>query len=128
MPGNFYDVNPPVLGRPKVWVPSFSHPLEDALLLFAVLGAKVSEVRAVLGEFEKSRNRSRLDIDARFPQGFPRQVYLANQRHLREWHVVVSAANGSIAKKDLDVLKKYKGLDVEIRETSSFQRATREHR
>lgn len=125
MPGNLYDVEPPTLGRPKVWVPSFSHPIEDALLLFAVMGAKVPEVRAVLSEFEKSRNRSRLDIDAAFPEGFPRQVYLTNQKHLNGWHVVVSASNGSHAKRDLSALKRYKGIDVEVRETTSFQRSTR---
>ena len=122
MPGNLYDSTPPELGRPKVWVPSFPHPLEDALLLFAVMGAKVPEVRAVLSEFDKSRNRSRLDIDASFPKGFPRQVYATNQKHLKGWHVVVSVGDASHAKKDLDALKKYKGLDIEVRETTSFQR------
>ena len=126
MPGNLYDSKPPQLGRPKVWVPSYLHPLEDALLLFAVMGAKVPEVRAVLGEFDKSQNRSRLDIDALFPKGFPRQVYAANQKHLKDLHVVVSIGNGSLAKKDLDALKKYKGIDVEVRETSSFQRRLNE--
>lgn len=122
MAGNLYDSKPPELGRPKVWVPSYPHPIEDALLLFAVMGAKVAEVRAVLGEFEKSRNRTRLDIDASFPKGFPRQVYAANQKHLKDLHVVVSVGEGSHAKKDLDVLMKYKGLDIEVRETTSFQR------
>ena len=122
MPGNLYDKKPPQLDRPKVWVPSHLHPLEDALLLFTVMGAKVPEVRAVLGEFEKSRNRTRLDINALFPKGFPRQVYEANQKHLKGWHVVVSACNGSLAKKDLDALKKYKSIDVDVRETTSFQR------
>ena len=124
MPGNLYDSKPPKLGQPKVWVPSFPHPLEDALLLFAVMGAKVPEVRAVLGEFEKSRSRTRLDIDAAFPKGFPRQVYAANQKHLKGWQVVVSVGDASHAKKDLDALKKYKGLDIEVRETTSFQKRT----
>ena len=122
MPGNLYDSPPPILGKPKVWVPSFNHPLEDALVLFAVMGAKIPEVRAVLSEFEKSRNRSKLDVDAVFPKGFPKEVYSANQKHLRNWHFVISASDGSHAKKDLEVLKKYKGLDIEVRETSSFQR------
>jgi hypothetical protein len=122
MPGNLYDSKLPEIGRPKVWVPSYPHPLEDALLLFAVMGAKVPEVRAVLGEFDKSRNRSRLDIDASFPKGFPREVYAANQKHLKGWHVVVSVGDASHAKKDLAALKKYKGLDIEVRETTSFQR------
>jgi hypothetical protein len=122
MPGNLYDLKAPELGRPKIWVPSYPHPLEDALLLFAAMGAKVPEVRAVLGEFEKSRSRNRLDIDELFPKGFPRQVYAANQKHLKGWHVVVSVGGGSHARKDLDTLKKYKGLDIEVRETTSFQR------
>jgi len=122
MPGNLYDVKPPALGRPKVWVPSYPHPLEDALLLFAVMGAKLSEVKAVLREFDKSPNRSRLDIDGSFPKGFPRQVYASSQKHLKGWHVVVSVGDTSHAKKDLDALKKYKGLDIEVRETTSFQR------
>ena len=121
MPGNLYDSKPPELSRPKVWVPSYPHPLEDALLLFAVMGAKVPEVRAVLGEFEKSRSLTRLDIDASFPKGFPRQVYVANQKHLKGWHVVVSVGYASHAMKDLDALKKYGGLNIEVRETTSFQ-------
>jgi hypothetical protein len=123
LPGNLYDSKPPELRRPKVWVPSYPHPIEDALLLFAVMGAKVPEVRAVLGEFEKSRNRMRLDIDAMFPKGFPRQVYAANQKNLKDWHVVVSVGDSSLAKKDLDALKKYKGLDIEVRETTRLQRS-----
>lgn len=123
MPGNLYDSNPPELSRPKVWVPSHPHPVEDALLLFAVMGAKVPEVRAVLGEFEKSRNRTRLDIDASFPKGFPRQVYAASQKHLKDWHVVLSVGTASHANKDLDALKKYKGLDIEVRQTTSFQKS-----
>ena len=123
-PGNLYDAKPPQIGRPKVWIPSYKHPIEDALLLFAVMGAKVPEVRAVLGEFDKSPSRTRLDIDEKFPNGFPKQVYVANQRHLKGWHVVVSAGDGSHAKKDLDALKKYKGLDIEVRETTSFQQST----
>lgn len=122
MPGNLYDSPPPILGKPKVWVPTFNHPIEDALVLFAVMGAKVPEVRAVLGEFEKSKNKSRLDVDALFPKGFPKEVYLTNQKNLRDWHLVISASNGSHAKQDLGALKKYKGLEIEIRQTSSFQR------
>jgi hypothetical protein len=51
-PGNFHDAKPPQIGRPKVWIPSFKHPIEDALLLFGVMGAKIPEVRAVLSEFD----------------------------------------------------------------------------
>lgn len=124
LPGNLYDSAPPQLGRPKVWVPTGSHPLEDALLLFAVMGAKVPEIRAVLGEHEKSRRRTWLDLDARFPRGLPRQVYSANRRHLKGWHVVVNVGDYSYAKKDLASLKKYVGLDIEIRKTSRIQLGT----
>lgn len=75
-----------------------THPIEDSLLLFAVMGAKVAEVRAVLGEFGKSRSRNRLDVSEHFPKGFPRQVYSANQKHLKDWHVVVSVGDYSLAK------------------------------
>ena len=124
MPGNFYDSKPPQLGRPKVWVPTHSRPLEDALLLFAVMGAKVAEVRAVFGEFEKSSSRTRLDLDSSFPKGLPRQVYVASQRHLQGWHLIANIGDYSFAKKDLASLKKYKGLDIEIRRTSSMHHGT----
>lgn len=113
---------PPVVSRPKRWVPSFKHPIEDAMLLFAVMGAKVPEVRTALGEVDKSRNRNYLDVDGLFPKGFPRQVYAANQKYLKNWHVVVSLSNGSHAKLDVDALSKYEGLDIEVRETTSFHR------
>jgi hypothetical protein len=32
--------------------------------------------------------------------------------------------DASHAKKDLDALEKYKGLDIEVRETTSFQRSS----
>ena len=47
MPGNLYDSKPPVLSKPKVWVPTGNHPTEDALLMFAILGAKNHSVKAV---------------------------------------------------------------------------------
>jgi len=34
----------------------------------------------------------------------------------------VSVGDASHAQKDLAALKKYKGLDIEVRETTSFQR------
>ena len=92
------------------------------MLLFAVMGAKVPEVRTALGEVDKSRNRNYLDVDGLFPKGFPRQVYAANQKYLKNWHVVVSLSNGSHAKLDVDALSKYEGLDIEVRETTSFHR------
>ena len=121
MPGNLYDSEPPTLIKPKVWIPTANHPTEDAFLLFAVLGAKNSEIKAVFGEFEKSRSRSRLDLDELFGKGIPPEVYAACQRHLADWHVIVSVGDYSIAKRDLSALKKYKNLDIEIRETTSTQ-------
>ena len=120
MPGNLYDSKPPVLGKPKVWVPTANHPTEDALLMFAILGAKNLSVAAVFEEFEKSRTRNRLDLDDLFGKGLPKEVYAACQRHLADWHVVVSVGSYSLAKRDLSALKKYKKLDIEIRETTSI--------
>ena len=48
-------------------------------------------------------------------------MYAACQRHLVDWHVVVSVGSYSLAKRDLSNLKKYKKLDIEIRETTSIQ-------
>lgn len=121
MPGNLYDSKPPVLGKPKVWVPTANHPTEDALLMFAILGAKNLSVKAVFEEFEKSRTQNRLDLDDLFGKGLPKEVYAACQRHLANWHVVVSVGSYSLAKRDLSALKKYKKLDIEIRETTSIQ-------
>ena len=121
MPGNLYDSKPPALGKPKVWVPTASHPVQDALLMFAILGAKNRSVKAVFEEFEKSRTRNRLDLDDLFAKGVPKEVYAACQRHLSDWHVVVSVGSYSLAKRDLSALKKYKHLDIEIRETTSIQ-------
>lgn len=121
MPGNLYDSKPPVLSKPKVWVPTASHPVEDALLMFAILAAKNRSVKAVFDEFEKSRTRSRLDLDDLFGKGVPKEVYAACQRHLSDWRVIVSAGSYSLAKRDLSALKKYKHLDIEIRETTSIQ-------
>ena len=121
MPGNLYDSKPPVLGKPKVWVPTANHPTEDALLMFAILGAKNHSVKAVFEEFEKSHTRNRLDLDVLFGKGVPKEVYAACQRHLSDWHVIVSVGSYSLAKRDLSALKKYKHLDIEIRETTSIQ-------
>lgn len=121
MPGNLYDSTPPNLNRPKVWVPSSKHPVEDALLLFAVMGAKTPEVKAVFSEFVKSTSRARLDIDSNFPGGFPKQVYLANRRHLKDWKVIISMGNSSHANVDIAVLEKYKFIDFEVRTTLRSQ-------
>jgi hypothetical protein len=121
LPGNLYDSKPPVLGKPKVWVPTANHTTEDALLMFAILGEKNRSVKAVFEEFEKSRTRNRLDLDDLFSKGVPKEVYAACQRHLSDWHVIVSVGSYSLAKRDLSALKKYKHLDIEIRETTSIQ-------
>jgi hypothetical protein len=121
MPGNLYDSEPPVLGKPKVWIPTANHPTEDALLLFAILGAKNRDVKAVFDEFEKTRKRNRLDLDDLFARGVPIEIYEACQRHLSDWHVIISVGSYSLARRDLSALKKYKELDIEIRETTSIQ-------
>ena len=121
LPGNLYDTKPPTIGPAKVWVPTAKNPIQDALLLFAVMGAKVPEVRAVLNEFEKSRSKNRLDLDDKFPRGLPKQVYEACQRHLKGWHVIVSVGNYSLAKTDLSALKTYAGLNIEVRISSKLK-------
>ena len=117
LPGNLYDSNPPLIKPSKVWNPTLENPIQDALLLFAVLGAKIPEVRAVFNEFEKSRSKSRIDLSAKFPRGVPKSIYAASQRHLKGWHVIVSVGSYSLASRDLDVLSKYSGLNVEIRQS-----------
>ena len=118
LPGNLYDAKPPTIGPAKVWVPTPKTPIQDALLLFAVMGAKVPEVRAVLNEFEKSRSKSRLDLAGKFPRGVPKQVHEACQRHLSDWHVVISVGDHSLAKIDIGRLGNYSHLNIEVRETS----------
>lgn len=125
LPGNLYDTKPPTIGPAKVWVPTPKRPLEDALLLFAVMGAKVPEVRAVFNEFEKSRGKSRLDLAERFPRGVPKQVYEASRRHLSGWHVVVNIGDYSLAVADVSELVKYPGLTIEVRRTSPLSDRTR---
>ena len=117
LPGNLYDSEPPLIKSSKVWNPTMENPVQDALLLFAVLGAKVPEVRAVFNEFEKSRVKSRIDLAAKFPRGVPKSVYRASQRHLKGWHVIVSAGSYSLAFRDLEALSQYSGLNVEVRVT-----------
>lgn len=118
LPGNLYDAKPPTIGPAKVWVPTPKTPIQDALLLFAVMGAKVPEVRAILNEFEKSRSKSRLDLAEKFPRGVPKQIHDACRRHLNGWHVVISAGDYSIAAADLNELQNYRGLRTEVRLTS----------
>ncbi len=117
LPGNLHDTKPAKFGIAKVWVPTQTTPIQDALLLFAVMGAKIAEVRAVLSEFEKSRSKSRLDLADKFPGGVPKQVHEACQRHLKGWHVVVSAGSYSLAARDLASLDLYSHLKSEIRTT-----------
>lgn len=115
MPGNLHDANPPRIGRATVWTPTVDSPIQDALLLFAVMGAKVAEVRAVLNDFEGSRSRARLDLDQKFPRGLPRKVHKACQEHLTGWHMVVSVGSYSLAKRDLAALRAYPNLTIEVR-------------
>ena len=115
LPGNLYDSRPPSIGPAKVWVPTPRNPVQDALLLFSVMGARVPEIRAVLNEFEKSRSRSRIDLAAKFPGGVPSEVYSAVKRHLVGWHVVLSVGAQSLANKDLDQLTEYHGLNIDVR-------------
>lgn len=117
LPGNLYDSNPPSIKSAKVWIPTLENPIQDALLLFAVLGARVPEIRTVFNEFENSRVKSRIDLPAKFPRGVPKSIYAASQRHLKGWHVVVSVGSYSLAARDLEVLSKYSGLNIEIRVT-----------
>lgn len=115
LPGNLYDANPPSKTRASVWVPTISKPLQDALLLFAVMGAKVTEVRAVLNEFEKSRNKSRVNLAEKFPRGLPKQIYSACQRHLEGWRMIVSVGEYSLARGDIASLASYEGVKTEVR-------------
>jgi len=121
LPGNLYAAKPPTIGPAKIWVPTPKRPVEDALLLFAVMGAKVPEVRAVFNEFEKSRSKTRIDLGDRFPRGLPKQVYQACQRHLKDWHLIVSVGEYSLAKADLSALTAYTGLNIEVRLTSKLK-------
>ena len=121
MPGNLYDSEPPVLSKPKVWVPTAAHPIEDALVMFGVLGAKNRDIRTALDAVNTSRSRNRFDLDELFGKGLPVSVYTVCQRHLSDLHVILSVGRYSLAKRDLSALKKYKHLDIEIRETTSIQ-------
>ena len=77
------------------------------------------ELGKAFDEFEKSRSRTRLDLDDIFANGVPIEIYEACQQHLSDWHVIVSVGSYSLARRDLSALKKYKNLDIEIRETTS---------
>jgi hypothetical protein len=116
-PGNFHDSVPPVIQKPRVWFPTVENPLQDALLLFAVMGAKIPEVQAVFNEFEKSRSRARMNLVEKFPRGLPKEIYRSCQRHLIGWQATVSVGDYSLIAQDLDILKKYSGLRSEIRLT-----------
>lgn len=121
LPGNLYDAKPPTIGPAKVWVPTANNPIQDAILLFAVMGAKVPEVRAVFNEFEKSRSKARIDLDNKYPRGLPKQIYQACQRHLKDWHLIVSVGEYSLAKADLSALTAYTGLNIEVRLSSKLK-------
>jgi hypothetical protein len=115
LPGNLHDSKPPLLKPARVWIPTPNNPVQDALLFFAVVGARVPEVRAVYGEFNKARVKNRVDLAEDFPQGLPKQIYETCQKHLKSLHVVVSVGNGSLALADLKALDRYTGLNLDIR-------------
>lgn len=115
LPGNLHDSKPPVVGPAKVWVPTPVRPVQDALLLFALMGAKVAAVLEVFKGYDKTRNRSRFDLVEKFPRGLAEEIYTACQLHLNDWHVVLSVGKNSLANQDLNQLDRYRGLNVEIR-------------
>jgi hypothetical protein len=115
LPGNFYDRNPPFIGPSKAWIPTQSSPAQDALLLFAVLGAKVPEIRAVFNSHEKARGRNNLDLSERFPGGLPKDIYTKCQEHLFGWKIVLSVGKHSLANEDINELGSYKGLNIDVR-------------
>ena len=118
MSGDLYSSQPPPPARPKVWVPSTSHPIEDALLQFAILGARVPEVRKAFRESMNVRSFSRYDIDANYPKGLPKSIYAINRQHLKDWHIVISLGDYSLARHDIKATEKYSGVDIEVRRTT----------
>ena len=123
LPANVYDEKPPLMRNRGVWVPSHDHPLEDALLLFAVQGAKHPEITAVFKEFVKQRSNRQFDISQSYPDGFPEVVYDTARRLLSGWQIVVSAGDYSHALFDVSALDHYRASDIEVRATSSRRQA-----
>jgi hypothetical protein len=115
LPGNLYDSQPPTIGPAKVWIPTLLNPVQDALLFFSVIGAKIPEVCVALDQLEKSRSRGRFDLLDTFPTGVPSELYSVVQRHLVGLRVVVSVGAQSLANKDLSALTEYHGLSIDIR-------------
>lgn len=115
LPGNLYESRPPAIGPAKVWVPTPGKPVQDALLLFSIMGAKVPEILTVFDEFYKSRNRTRIDLSEEFSEGVISELYFAVKQHLVGWKVVVSVGRQSLANKDLGQLDDYHGLNLDIR-------------
>ena len=115
LPGNLYDTRPPKFGPAIAWVPTPRNPVQDALLQFSVMGARVPEIRDLFDQFDKSRSKARIDLADKFPEGVPAELYLSMKQHLVGWHVVVSVGSGSLANEDLDQLTEYQGLNLDIR-------------
>jgi hypothetical protein len=115
LPGNFHDPEPPKVRLAGAWVPTPSRPLEDALLLFAALGAKEGSVRDALAKLGVSLDASHFDLSALFPKGLPNHVYELSRESLVGWRVVVSIGDSSLAKSDLASLRSYAGLKIEVR-------------
>ena len=122
LPGNVYDEKPPPMRTRGVWIPSHDHPIEDALVLFAVQGAQHPEITAVFKEFVKQRSSKQLNVDQIYPDGFPDVVYKTCRRLLAGWHVVVNVGEYSHAQFDSSALDEYRAIDLEVR-TTSIRRA-----
>lgn len=81
------------------------------------MGTKAPEIRGVLNEFEDSRRKSRLDFAERFPRGVSKQIFQACRRHLKGWHVIVSAGACLLATKNMAYHDSYTQVTSETRIT-----------
>lgn len=107
-----------------VWVPSSTHIVDDALVQFAVCGARNPDVISVFREHVDQDSFESLDIDNLFPDGLPTPIYEATRRMLEGWHIVASVGDYSIAVRDVDSLKMFENLTTEIRTTSFRKKRT----
>jgi hypothetical protein len=62
MPGHFREIKPPVLGKPKIWVPIANCQTESALPSLVIVAAKSQTVNKVVNEFKDSSMHNRLDL------------------------------------------------------------------
>lgn len=118
VPGNLYDSTPPVIGTPKVWIPSPDRPIEDALVMFAICGLEDTEVLSVLREYVVNQGLDSFDVGEVFPEGMPEAIYEIARRRLDGLHLVASVGEYSLASNNLEALDHYDGMTVEIRTTS----------